>query len=197
MWIWIRPSLARGWNGPISALRNMLILQAAQKVLHSLLEAAQAASSSQSLSAEIAESQEMLVQKICKESLFIAAGIAVDKARQNLKTAEELYESSHTTLVLGLEAANIPRLRNMCTMHAMRDVTHYYQQLRQNVRVIINACTLEESIRVAQSFRGEMFFGGRPSLRGHFRGCGPFCSRRKPVRSPCHNHPPGIWCTVE
>ena len=136
--------------------RNILLLDAVQNVLHSLLEAARAAGYSGSLVAEIAESQMMLVEKICKESLFVAAHFRVDRALQRLAEAKECYEAAHEALVLGVEAANIPKLTSLCTMHQMRDVTYYAKEVHRRVRGILNARTSEETLRLAQGFRNDM-----------------------------------------
>ncbi|CAE7409221.1 Scube3 [Symbiodinium sp. KB8] len=136
--------------------QNILLLDAVQNVLHSLLEAARAAGYSGSLVAEIAESQMMLVEKICKESLFVAAHFRVDRALQRLAEAKECYEAAHEALVLGVEAANIPKLTSLCTMHQMRDVTYYAKEVHRRVRGILNARTSEETLRLAQGFRNDM-----------------------------------------
>lgn len=75
---------------------------------------------------------------------------------EKLKESSSLFEETQDGLVFGIPAVGIPELRQMCTMHQMREVNYYFRQVRPYLREIMNAPTNRESIQAAQKVASDL-----------------------------------------
>jgi len=105
---------------------------------------------------DIAGRQRTLIQVMCKEALGIALAVDVTHTMEKLKESTSLFEETQDGLVFGIPAVGIPELRQMCTMHQMREVNYYFRQVRPYLREIMNAPTNRESIQEAQKVASDL-----------------------------------------
>lgn len=82
---------------------------------------------------------------------------------EKLKESTSLFEETQDGLVFGIPAVGIPELRQMCTMHQMREVNYYFRQVRPYLREIMNAPTNRESIQEAQKVASDLASCQAPS----------------------------------
>jgi len=84
---------------------------------------------------------------------------------EKLKESTSLFEETQDGLVFGIPAVGIPELRQMCTMHQMREVNYYFRQVRPYLREIMNAPTNRESIQEAQKVASDLASCQAPSSK--------------------------------
>lgn len=75
------------------------------------------------------------------------------KAYSNTKI---LFETSHDGIIQGVPFAGLPVLTSLCTIHQMREVSFYYEQLRPLLTGITNADTPSTSQKAADAVAEEV-----------------------------------------
>ncbi|CAJ1352732.1 unnamed protein product, partial [Effrenium voratum] len=108
------------------------------------------------LAVNIAERQRILIQRMCKDVLLVAHAVSLDYSFANLQSVVGLYEESGEGIVFGIRAAGVPELTDMCTMHQMREVSFYYQQVRPFMREVLNAQSSFEASEIASAVVGDV-----------------------------------------
>ncbi|CAE8599792.1 unnamed protein product, partial [Polarella glacialis] len=129
---------------------NIGVLKSSNKVVGQTVDAAKAANSPVAgLVVDIAGRQRMLIQKMCKETLFIALGFNVASFLASLKGTSSLFRSSHSGVSLGAPWAGVPELTAMCTIQVMCDVTYAWQVFKPSVDQILGGDSDADSQRIA------------------------------------------------
>eukprot|EP00437_Effrenium_voratum_P027728 CAMPEP_0181414066 /NCGR_PEP_ID=MMETSP1110-20121109/9307_1 /TAXON_ID=174948 /ORGANISM="Symbiodinium sp., Strain CCMP421" /LENGTH=1428 /DNA_ID=CAMNT_0023536921 /DNA_START=274 /DNA_END=4560 /DNA_ORIENTATION=+ len=127
-----------------------LLYEATHRAQAALIGAAEDAGAElNSLLVDIAGRQRILIQRMCKKALLMSHGVSREASAKKLEESSLLYEESKDGLVFGIPAAGVPELEELCTMHQMRDVHFYYEQVRPFIQSILNAETPAESSQIA------------------------------------------------
>ena len=131
-------------------LQNQELFDLSNDLVNLLVDAAQSAGARlNGLLANTAGRQRSLIQKMLKNVLFIAKTVDVQSNVDELRRNLDVFEASHSAILRGAEWAGIPQLTSMCTIHQMKEVTYYYQEVRGLARNVFNAQSQAESINTA------------------------------------------------
>ena len=131
-------------------IQNQQLFDLSNQVVSLLVDAAQSAGARlNGLLANTAGRQRSLIQKMLKNVLFVAKRVDVESNVEELRNNLDVFEASHSAILRGADWAGIPQLTRMCTIHQMKSVTFYYQEVRSLARKVFNARSQAESIDTA------------------------------------------------
>ncbi|CAE8586166.1 unnamed protein product [Polarella glacialis] len=125
---------------------NVALLKNSAIAVGQLVDSAKAAGSvAPGLVVDIAGRQRMLIQRMCKEVLLIGLGFDVPSSLHHLKDSSHLFGWSHHGVIMGAPWAGVPELTSMCTIQAMSDVTHKWEEFHPFIEQILDAESDAES----------------------------------------------------
>jgi len=137
--------------------RNVPLLDTSDAVVKALVDAAQVSgASTNGLVQDIAGRQRTLIQRLAKGILLLSQGVAMSFNMEAYRSTKSLFEASHDGIIQGVPFAGLPVLRQVCTLHQMREVTFYYQKLRPLLTGITNADTPSTSQKAADAVAEEV-----------------------------------------
>lgn len=137
--------------------RNVPLLHTSNAVVKALVDAAQVSGETTSgLVQDIAGRQRTLIQRLAKGILLLSQGVAMSFNMEAYRDTKSLFEASHEGIIQGVPFAGLPVLRDLCTLHQMREVSFYYQKLRPLLTGITNADTPSSSQTAADAVAEEV-----------------------------------------
>ncbi|CAK9009312.1 unnamed protein product [Durusdinium trenchii] len=87
---------------------------------------------------------------------FLSQGVSMTFNMKAYSNTKVLFETSHDGIIQGVPFAGLPVLNKMCTLHQMREVSFYYEQLRPLLTGITNAETPSTSQKAADAVAEEV-----------------------------------------
>ena len=136
---------------------NVPLLDTSDAVVKALVDSAQVSgASTNGLVQDIAGRQRTLIQRLAKGILFLSQGVAMTFNMKAYSNTKILFETSHDGIIQGVPFAGLPVLTSLCTIHQMREVSFYYEQLRPLLTGITNADTPSTSQKAADAVAEEV-----------------------------------------